>query len=221
MKIKWLGHSSFLITSDSGARILTDPYESGAYNGDLAYGPVREPAEVVTVSHLHADHFDPKGVPHGATLIKSPGTHDVRGIFVEGITTCHDETGGRQRGLNTAFCLTVNDLRVCHLGDLGHELSAKDQKALGRVDVILIPVGGYYTIDADQATRIAEALHPRVVIPMHYFTDRTRVESFPIAGVEGFLKGKKSVRRLDRSEVELSKAALPPETEVWVLRHAN
>ena len=221
MKIKWLGHSAFLITSASGFRVITDPYQSGAFNGGLGYRPITDKADIYTVSHLHADHYDPKIIAAGATVLKSPGKTETKGVAVEGILTCHDDTGGRQRGLNTVFCLTLDGMRVCHLGDLGHILSAKELKSIGGVDVLMIPVGGYFTIDPVKATKIAEALNPKVILPMHFKTTAAEESSFPIAGVEEFLKGKKHIRKLDQSEVEITKETLPQETEVWVLKHAN
>lgn len=218
MKVKWLGHSCFLVSSSAGVRILTDPYESGGFNGGLGYKPVREKADIVTISHEHSDHNYVKGIPGEPDVIRRTGRHEVRGVEIDGVLTCHDKTDGRQRGLNTVFCLNVDGIRVCHLGDLGHELSEKETKAVGRVDVLLIPVGGYFTIDAAEATRVAAALGPRIVFPMHY---KTPVLDFPITGVEDFLEGKPHVKRLAASEVEITRANLPQETEVWVLKHAN
>ena len=218
MKVKWLGHSCFLISSSAGVRIVTDPYESRGFNGSLGYKPVRENADIVTVSHEHSDHNYVKGIPGAPEIIRKTGHHEVRGIEIDGVLTCHDKTDGRQRGLNTVFCLDVNGVRICHLGDLGHGLSAKEIAAIGRVDVLFIPVGGYFTIDAVEATRVAAALKSRIVIPMHF---KTPVLDFPIAGVEDFLKGKLHVKRLDASEVEITRSNLPQETEVWVLKHSN
>jgi L-ascorbate metabolism protein UlaG (beta-lactamase superfamily) len=218
MKVKWLGHSCFLISSSAGVRIVTDPYESGGFNRGLGYKPVREAADIILISHEHSDHNYVKDIPGDPEVIRKTGRQEVKGIEINGVLTCHDKTDGRQRGLNTVFCLDVDGVRVCHLGDLGHELSAKEIKEIGRVDVLLIPVGGYFTIDAAEATRVAAALKPRIVIPMHY---KTPVLDFPITGVEDFLKGKPQVKRLAASEVEITKANLPQETEVWVLNHAN
>jgi len=218
MKVKWLGHSCFLISSSAGVRIVTDPYESGGFNRGLGYKPVREAADIILISHEHSDHNYVKDIPGDPEVIRKTGRQEVKGIEINGVLTCHDKTDGRQRGLNTVFCLDVDGVRVCHLGDLGHELSAKEIKEIGRVDVLLIPVGGYFTIGAAEATRVAAALKPRIVIPMHY---KTPVLDFPITGVEDFLKGKPQVKRLAASEVEITKANLPQETEVWVLNHAN
>jgi L-ascorbate metabolism protein UlaG (beta-lactamase superfamily) len=218
MKVKWLGHSCFLISGDNGVRIITDPYESGGFKGGLDYQPVREKADIVLISHEHADHNCVKDISGAPEIIRKTGRLEIKGVEIDGILTCHDKTSGRQRGLNTVFCLNVDGIRVCHLGDLGHELSAEEITAMGRVDVLMIPVGGHFTIDAAEATRVAATLKPKIVFPMHF---KTAVLNFPIAGVEDFLKGKPHVKRLDASEVEITRQNLPQETEVWVLKHSN
>ena len=213
MKVKWLGHASFLITSDDGIRIITDPYITG---GDLSYAEITETADIVTVSHDHFDHNNISSV-QGSPVVVSKGTADVKGISFRGIFSYHDEEGGKLRGGNTIFCFEVSGVKVCHLGDLGHPLSDKQAAEIGPVDVLLIPVGGYFTIDAGAATGVCNQLKPGVVIPMHYRNGRC---AFPIAGVDDFLKGKRNVKRLDDSEVELKKEQLPQATEIIVLRHA-
>lgn len=218
MKVKWLGHSCFLISGDSGVRIITDPYDAGGFKSGLNYQPVREAADIVTISHEHSDHNCVKDITGTPEIIRKTGHHETMGVEIDGILTCHDKTSGRQRGLNTVFCLNVDGVRVCHLGDLGHELSAKEIEAIGRIDVLMIPVGGHFTIDAAEATRVAVALKPRIVFPMHF---KTAALNLPITGVEDFLTGQPHVKRLDASEVEITKANLPQETEVWVLKHSN
>jgi len=213
MKLKWLGHSSFLITADDGTRIITDPF--GDYPG-LSYEPIREEADVMVVSHEHGDHHGAK-VRGNPAQVKSAGLHKVGGIEFKGIPTYHDTAAGSERGRNLVFCFTVDGLRMCHLGDLGHELSESQLAEIGQVDVLMIPVGGFYTIDAATAGAVCDQIKPKVTIPMHV---KTRKCDFPISDVEEFLKGKTRVRRLDATEVELSRSGLPEETEVVVLKHA-
>ncbi len=212
MKIKWLGHASFLITSDAGTKIITDPYETG---GGLSYGQIKESADIVTVSHDHADHNNVAAVQGSPKVVR--GTVEVKGIKFKGIPTYHDDAGGRQRGKNTIFCFEVDGIRVCHLGDLGHRLNDSQVAELGTVDILLIPVGGFFTIDAKLAGQLCDRLKPKVIIPMHYKNDRC---AFPIAGVEEFLRGKKEVSRLDASQVEFKAGELPPSTKVIVLKPA-
>jgi len=212
MNIKWLGHASFVITADGGTKIITDPYESG---GGLSYGEITESADIVTVSHDHFDHNNISAVGGNPQVVK--GTAQARGIDFQGIPSFHDDSGGKQRGKNTIFCFAVDGVKICHLGDLGHRLSDEQLVGVGAVDVLLVPVGGTYTIDAAAATSVCEKLKPRVVIPMHYKTNKC---DFPIAGVEDFLQGKPDVRRPDSSDIELKVDALPPATRIIVLKPA-
>ena len=115
MKIKWLGHASFLIISDSGLKIITDPYVTG---GDLSYGQIKESADIVTVSHDHTDHNNVAAVQGSPRVVR--GAAEVKGIKFNGIPTYHDDTGGGKRGKNTIICFEIDGMRVCHLGDLGH-----------------------------------------------------------------------------------------------------
>jgi L-ascorbate metabolism protein UlaG (beta-lactamase superfamily) len=214
MKIKWLGHASFLITSESGVRIVTDPYQTG---GELKYQAITEAADIVTVSHDHFDHNNVATVKGNPAVVRGAGTKECKGIKFRGVSSAHDEEGGKLRGENVMFCFDVNGVIVCHLGDLGHQLSDKQAQGIGAVDVLLVPVGGFYTIDARVATELCLKLKPRVVIPMHFKNERC---AFPIAGVDEFLLGKKDVSRLDLSEVEVKQEELPLSTRIIVLKPA-
>lgn len=213
MKLKWLGHASFLLQADDGTRIITDPF--GEYPG-LRYEPIQEAADVVLVSHDHGDHCGAK-VRGNPAQVKGAGLKKAGGIEFKGIPTYHDTAEGRERGRNLVFCFTVDGLRICHLGDLGHELSDSQLAEIGQVDVLMVPVGGFYTIDATTAGAVCDRIKPRVTVPMHF---KTRECDFPISGVDDFLKGKAWVRRLDTTEIELSRGGLPEENEVIVFKHA-
>ena len=213
MKIRWLGHSAFLITADDGTRIITDPY--GVYP-DLHYAQIEGPADIVVVSHKHGDHFGAK-VKGNPKVVSGEGKKNERGIEFNGIEVYHDASKGSQRGPSTIFCFTVNGVRLCHLGDLGHPLSGPEIAEIGQVDVLIIPVGGFYTIDAATATKICDQIKHRVIIPMHYKNDKC---NFSISGVEDFLKGKENVKRLNTSDLELTMGQLPRETEIVVPKHA-
>jgi len=212
MNIKWLGHACFLITSDTGLKIITDPYFTG---GDLSYGQIKESADIVVVTHDHDDHNNVAAVQGNPKVVR--GTLEVKGIKFKAIPTYHDEAGGRWRGRNTIFCFEVDGMRLCHLGDLGHQLSDSQVAELGKIDILFIPVGGYYTIDAKLATQLCDRLKPKVVIPMHYKTAKC---AYPITGVEEFLRGKKEINRLDGSQVELKPGRLPATTTIIVLKPA-
>jgi len=119
MKIKWLGHACFLITADSGLKIVMDPYEAG-FRGIINYGPVKESPDIVTISHQHGDHNHTGDLQGSPEVVQGAGRHKVKGIEFVGIPCYHDRVSGQQRGDNTIFCFTVDDIRVCHCGDLGH-----------------------------------------------------------------------------------------------------
>jgi L-ascorbate metabolism protein UlaG (beta-lactamase superfamily) len=216
MKVKWLGHACFLLTSEAGVRILTDPYTPGAFG--LGYRPPAETADIVTVSHDHADHNNTAAVKGKPEVVRGAGVHKVKGVEIKGISTSHDEASGSQRGPNTVFCFTLDGVRVCHLGDLGHDLAAGSLAEIGPVDVLLIPVGGNFTIDANVAGRVADRIAPKVVIPMHF--NNERCPDFPVAAVDDFRKKRQRVRTLDASEVEIKKDDLPAEKETVVLKPA-
>lgn len=214
MKIKYLGHSAFAITSDRGVKIITDPYGTSP---DLTYGEIRATADIVTVSHDHFDHCNVAAVGGNPQVLRRAEAATAKGIKFKGIISYHDDEMGRLRGNNIIFCFEVDRVRICHLGDLGHLLDTKQLKAIGGVDVLLIPVGGYYTIDARTATEVCDQLKPRVIIPMHYRTDKGLPS---IAGVDEFLRGKAKVKWLDTSQVEFKAGDLPDAGQIIVLKPA-
>ena len=218
MKIKYLGHASFMITSDSGTKIITDPYDA-AYvaEGGPSYDEIKESADIVIVSHEHSDHNNVATVRGNPEVVRGATTAEVKGINFKGMPTYHDDAGGKLRGNNAIICFEVDGIMICHLGDLGHPLSDKQTAELGSVDILLIPVGGYYTIDARTATQICDRLKPKVIIPMHYKTNKC---GFPIAGVDEFARGKKNVDKLDTSEVEFKQGELPASTKIIILKPA-
>jgi len=217
MKIKWLGHSSFLITS-STATLITDPYDTSNYGDSLTYAPIDEAADVVTLSHHHADHGNAAAIHGEPIIVSTPGPHQAAGLTINGVRVFHDAQGGAQRGDVVAFTISDGDITVCHLGDLGHELTAPQAVAVGQIDVLLIPVGGYFTIDAAAATRVWQQLSPRVTIPMHFRNDKCH---FQIETVEPFLAGKPDVERPGSSEIAVSQENLPARPKIIVLEPAN
>ena len=211
MKIKWLGHASFLTTSKDNVKIINDPYTTG--NG-LNYKPINESADIVTTSHNHGDHNNAGIIKGNPKILKEPGVYVAKGIELKTVSAFHDEAGGGQRGNNLIFCFKVDGINLCHLGDLGHELTQQQISDLGVIDVLFIPVGGFFTIDAKQATEVAQAIKPKVIFPMHYKNSKV---DFPIKDVDRFLKGKKNIRSVNSSEIEIRKENLPEEPEIVVL----
>ena len=189
--------------------MITDPHDGVSFN----MAPPNVSADTVLVSHEHNDHASRKWMvlkPEG-TLMDKPGSHTVKGVKVVGVATYHDEALSTKRGDNILFAFEVGSVRFSHLRDLGHVLSEKEVQELGPVDILMVPVGGYYTIDAKAATEIVYKIRPRVVIPMHY---KLPALDFHISGVEAFLKGKANVKHLGRPEVNFRKAQLPVAAEI-------
>ncbi len=194
MRLTWYGHSCFLMETEGGS-IVFDPYAPGSVPG-LELPPLA--ADLTVCSHEHRDHFYPQGV----TLT---GLDPVVGL--QRMLTAHDDVGGAKRGDNVITLVDADGVRALHLGDLGHMLTDAQIKNLGRVDVLMIPVGGFFTIDARQAWELVEKLDPFVVIPMHY-----RGEGFGydvIAPVEDFLALAKRVRRFDSNVLDLNGVTEP------------
>ncbi len=216
MTIKLLGHACFLISSSSGVRIMTDPYEPGGFGGQIGYGPITDEADVVLVSHEHGDHNYVQGVPGNPIVVR--GSQEAAGIQFNAVSTYHDDTSGSQRGSNAIFTFEVDGIGVCHLGDLGHPLTQAQVDSIGPVDVLLVPVGGTFTIDAAGADQVIAQLQPAVVIPMHYKTAKV---GLPIAAVDDFLADKDNVEKMDTSSVELSADEIAAEQQIIVLQPAN
>jgi len=214
MKMKWLGHACFLITTERGLRIVTDPYSVG---GGIRYEPVKEAADVVTISHGHSDHNNVSAVTGSPEIVKAIGTREVKGITVKGIATYHDQSAGKERGSNVIFCFSIDGIELCHLGDLGHALTVQQIADIGNVDILLVPVGGFFTIDFRVASKVCDDLKPSVIIPMHYKTAKL---DYPVAGVGDFINGKKNVKHVNSSEVGYTRDTLPGVTEIVVLQHA-
>ncbi|MEO0086054.1 MAG: MBL fold metallo-hydrolase [candidate division WOR-3 bacterium] len=217
MKLKWLGHAAFLITAEDGTRIITDPYVPGSFDGGVGYAPIKETADAVTVSHDHEDHSGWRLLPGKPKLIQGAGSFKAGSVSVTGFDTAHDESGGSKRGRNTVYLFDIDGLKLCHLGDLGELLPDSVARALGAVDVLLCPVGGVFTLDAQQAHEVGARLQAKVVVPMHYKTPKL---GFPIAGVVDFIRGRQNVKQAGSVEVEIEAGALPASPEIWVLQHA-
>ncbi len=214
MIIKWLGHACFLITSEEGLKVITDPYTVG---GSINYSPIREVADIVVVSHGHADHNNVSAVRGKPEVVKDSGTKTAKGVQFRGVATYHDTAQGKQRGTNTVFCFTLDDIKLCHLGDLGHLISQGQVNEIGAVDILFIPVGGFYTIAAANASQVCDQLKSKVIIPMHFKTPQC---TYPIAGVDDFLRGKVNVEKMDSSEIEFKLDELPAVTQIVVLKPA-
>lgn len=202
MKIRFFGHSCFLLAEDGGVRIVTDPYEGIGYSL-----PANLEADAVTVSHSHFDHCNISAIGGNPTILREAGSYTVGGVQISTVNSFHDEVQGCKRGENLIFRFHVDGLYVCHLGDLGEPCTEALANRLLHVDVLLIPVGGNYTIDCHRAAEYVQRIRPAVVIPMHYSMTGGTID---IAGVDSFLKlfdGTEgyTVARGNPNEIELTK----------------
>jgi L-ascorbate metabolism protein UlaG (beta-lactamase superfamily) len=212
MKVKFLGHAAFLLTSNSGVRIITDPYKPGCFDGGIKYDPITEKADIVTISHEHDDHNE-TNINGSPAFIKGTNKQTIKEITISGTDVYHDTSEGKERGSNIIYNISIDGINVVHLGDLGHELSLEDIEKIGKVDVLLIPVGGYFTIDAKVADSVIKMLKPKIVIPMHFKTDKC---GFPIATIDEFTKDKDFKEIED--ELVISKEELPDTTAIYYLK---
>jgi L-ascorbate metabolism protein UlaG (beta-lactamase superfamily) len=214
VRLTYYGHSSFLVEAADGTRVILDPYCPGCYSGALRYGPITDTADAVVATHTHDDHGAVDSVPGHPQAFVHPRSATVGGWEITGVDVAHDDEGGRSRGKNTIVILDDGDIRAVHLGDVGHTLDSATVAAIGRVDVLMVPVGGFFTIDAVQAAKVVESLAPRIVIPMHYKTAKV---DFPITPVEPFLATQPSVERKTGSTIEVTQQTLPATRVTYVL----
>lgn len=221
-RLRWLGHSCFHLTSPDGVEVLIDPF-------DLKVGypaPELPPVDLVLITHEHSDHSNAALAPGTPKVVRGltptgwrPGTEGVRDVHVTMVGGAyHDEMQGTQRGRTALIVIRVAGVRLLHLGDLGHALSAELIATLRDPDVLCVPVGGHYTIDGPAARRVAESLQPRITIPMHYKTPRLPPDH-PIASLEdsGFLTGA-TVQMRDAAELALEPERVPSGSTVVVFR---
>jgi L-ascorbate metabolism protein UlaG (beta-lactamase superfamily) len=222
-KLTWYGQSCFLLETSTGTRVVMDPIPGG-----IGYSlPADLKADVVTISHEHPDHNNVslvQGKPkilRGLTADKKGWVkidEKVKDVAIRSVGVYHDEEKGAKRGLNTVFLFEIGGVRIAHLGDLGHLLTDQQLSAIGLVDVVMIPVGGFFTIDASQATRVLDQLRPRlIVIPMHYKTDVLTIKE--LATVDAFLAGKPNVRREKTNTISITGVKARPSTEVVVMNY--
>lgn len=181
MKIQWLGHSAFKLEESTGTVIVTDPFEESA----VGYAMQSVKADAVTVSHQHTDHNAVNLVTGNPIVIDKPGAYDVKGVHISAIEEYHDAYQGRDRGMNLIFKYRLDGVDVVHMGDIGEQCSIEMSENIGSVNILIIPVGGNYTIDAEAAKEYIDLLMPDIAIPMHYKTRETELD---VDRVEQFLK---------------------------------
>lgn len=204
MDITWYGQACFSLKGKS-ATVAVDPF------ADIGLKEPKLQADILLISHDHSDHSNTKAVSGDPYVIDVPGEYESHGVMIEGIPTFHDDQEGADRGPNIIYSFVLEGIHCVHLGDLGHALSDEVVERLGDVDVLFIPVGGQYTIDAKQAAGVVKQLQPRLTVPMHYDVPGLKVPK-KLDEVDKFLKevGAKVVT-LDKKTWKLKPADLPEE----------
>ncbi|MFA4942336.1 MAG: MBL fold metallo-hydrolase [Patescibacteria group bacterium] len=205
MIITWQGQSCFKIqdkVGSEGITLVTDPFDKS-----LGLKLPNFEADIITVSHNHADHNNTSAFRGAPKIVKSAGEYDIKGVMIEGILSYHDESQGKERGSNIIYRIEIDDITICHLGDLGHVLDNKQLERLEGIDILLIPVGGNYTIDAKKAVEVISQIEPRIVIPMHYKTGDMKID---IDGVDKFVK-ELGIEATYEEKLKINKKDLPAE----------
>lgn len=205
MYITWLGQSCFKLQDKigpDGVMLVTDPYAD-----DIGLKMPHFEADIVTISHDHFDHNNLGAIRGKPYIINTAGEYEIKGVFVEGVEAWHDEKSGGERGGNIIYRLEMEDISITHLGDLGHILDTKQLEKLEGTDILLIPVGGKYTINAAKAVEVISQIEPRIIIPMHYKVPGLKVD---IEGVEKFIK-ELGLKPRTEEKLKISKKDLPPE----------
>jgi len=208
MEITWYGQSCFRLR-DRGCTIVTDPYSP-----EIGLKLPRLTANIVTISHQHADHNNASAVKGGPFVVAGPGEYEVGGVFVIGVGLYHDAKNGAELGKNTAYLIEIDDMIVCHLGDLGHIPNQEQIEQLNSVDILLVPGGGKSTLTYARAAEVVGLLEPSIVIPMHYKVPGLVA---PLDTATRFLKemAVETPEKLDA--LTITKSGLPEQTRVVLL----
>lgn len=215
MTIFWHGQSCFQIISSQGknnhVNIVIDPYSE-----DIGLKVPKLEADILLITHGHHDHNNIKAVAGTPFLINGPGEYEIKEVFIQGIPAFHDSSSGKERGTNTIYTIEAEELRLCHLGDLGQkELTPEQIDKIGQVDILMIPTGGVYTISAKEAVKIMSQIEPSIIIPMHYQLPKLKLK---LDGLDKFLKtmGIKKLDSLPKLSIK-KKDVLPEEAKIIVL----
>jgi L-ascorbate metabolism protein UlaG (beta-lactamase superfamily) len=211
MEINYLGHSTFYLKNKE-VKLICDPAGEAA-----GFKQAKLSADIVTISHnQHEDHDDLSMITGDPMIISGPGEYEIKGVSIVGLATWHDEAEGKDRGKNTIYIIDMDDLRIAHLGDLGHKLSEKQAETLDGVDVLIVPVGGVYSLNPETAWKVVRQINPSVVIPMHYKTSEHGPVFAKLSGVEDFVKVS-GLEPKKETKLFLKASELPEELELVVL----
>lgn len=210
MELVYLGHASFLLRHKN-VRLVTDPFGEA-----VGFAQAKVEAEVVTISHSHFDHNDLSRVEGNPVVFRGPGEYEVKGLSLTGLASWHDDQAGKERGSNTIFLIDIDEMRLAHLGDLGHNLTEQQLEAMDGVEVLLVPVGGTFTLGPAEAAALVRKISPSIVVPMHYKTKRHSQKFAQLLGVEEFISQMQLQPQYEK-KLSLTKSELPEETKLYIL----
>jgi len=211
MDISWYGHACFKIKGKS-ASIIIDPFSPDFIGLKL---PKDMAADIAIKTHDHGDHNNLEAVTGDPVLVTGPGEYEVKGVAIVGVQTFHDNSQGSERGKNTVYNMQLDGLNIVHLGDLGqNQLTQEQLEEIGECDILMIPVGGTFTITSKQATEIVAQLEPKIILPMHYAEPGLKVELEP---VENFLKEMAVENNQPQNKLSITKDKLPEEPQTIIL----
>jgi L-ascorbate metabolism protein UlaG (beta-lactamase superfamily) len=216
--LTWLGHACFRVRGRE-VTILTDPYDST----DWGYAPVATSANVVTISNDHPHHAGVSGIEGKPRVLRGPGEYEIGGALIWGVRTVqrHNDGNGQRSPKNTAFVIQLEELTVCHLGDLSDApLSTEELSRIKDADVLLVPVGGNCTINATQAAAVVAQVEPKLIVPMHYATEETR-GFVPLDEIEKFCKELGATEAAPRQRLSVTPSSLPSEPTVVLLEKSR
>lgn len=212
MNITWYGQSCFKLQGKDVA-LITDPFSK-----ETGLKPPTGTAEIVTISHEHSNHDNRATVKGEPFIIDGPGEYEIKRVVIRGVESYHDSEEGAKRGGNTIFLINMEDIRICHLGDLGEKtLTAEQLNAIGEVDILFIPVGGYYTIGAKEADAIIGQIEPRVIIPMHYKIAGVKGALLKLDDIKAFAQDHNLNPKETVSKVAFKKKDLPEEEPMYII----
>ena len=207
LQIRWHGHSCWEITNE--VTIVTDPHDGKS----IGIPAPNVTGDIILVSHDHYDHNSVKTVEKdGSKVVTDERKRNISNVEIKGIESFHDESQGAKRGKNLIYKFTMDDVTFCHLGYLGHDIDESTVQKIGDVDILFIPIGGTFTVDADEAWKIIHKIKPKIIIPMHY---KIGGLSLPIAGIDSFLEHSDLIVNHVGNEIDIEKEDLPSEPEVW------
>jgi L-ascorbate metabolism protein UlaG (beta-lactamase superfamily) len=213
LKIQWLGQACFCITSQTGLKLITDPYQTGL-SPRFLYAPVNESADIVTVSHRHGDHDNVSAVSGNPVVVRNPGVINVKGIEIKGILTWHDRVKGAELGTNVIFMFRMDGIWLAHLGDLGHPLSLQQIEELQGTDILFVPAGGGNPQDFQDVINLWEQLKPHLVIPMHFSTVHYLSQKYRAEDLHRLVPAAKII---GAGEISLNKENLTVSTQMYIL----